>query len=297
MILTPAMLDEHDRCERRYALSRKYEPRSITPLGLLYAALEAALVSEDPEQEAKDTTLRIAQERDLDTAENRFMVVRHTGYLAGILAVALQCRLGNLEKQEPVPFGEHEWHSNLFSGHRIVLMGHWNDDALRSYAHSWGTIGELAALERSLTLTAVILGSHSHGRRHSAWTKGHLHPSNRELRFRKRSGGSLDWQEVWRDQSQIATVDWLKVMQSDGVLDELILNREIRYDPADSRMVQARSDMKDMARSMPHTQETSPMRRSACDEVGRGACPYQACCYSPTPVTPDQLPHLYRIRS
>src|SRR5271167_4450961 len=158
------MLDSYDRCERRYAFSREWESKSISPLALLYRALEAAITTpDDPEQVAKDVTLEIAQKSELQTGgENAFMIIRHIGYLAGIIAVALTEKYGKFTKLPPKHTKDFEWESNLFRvgkrNHRIELVSHLDDDRLRSIAHSWATVGELAALESQLTLTAIVIG-------------------------------------------------------------------------------------------------------------------------------------------
>jgi hypothetical protein len=301
MILSARILDEWDRCEKRYAFAQKYEPKLISPLGVLYAALEAALVASDPEQEAKDETMRQASQYDMILSDlNSFMTVRHIGFLAGIIAVALQERFGAFTR--PILDGD-DWETGLFedaSGrrHRIELVSHFDDDRLRACAHSWKVIGELAALEAPLTLTAVVIGPQRGGRRHSEWTKGLAHPVNRALRFaprtKKKAGFSGTWEKVWRDQENIPTAKWLAQMKQDGVMENLIVSREIAYNRDDHRMVQAREDMIEIRDRMRYARADSPMRRSNCDEFG--GCPFQACCYSPTPKRPLNFPHLYRIR-
>src|SRR5271155_2759674 len=121
--LSAEMLDSYDRCERRFAFSRAWESKSISPLALLYRALESAIQSDSPEQTAKDVTLEIAQKSELQTGgENAFMVIRHVGYLAGIIAVALTERYGKFTKLPPKHTKDFEWESNLFqrtqSGHK-----------------------------------------------------------------------------------------------------------------------------------------------------------------------------------
>src|ERR1035437_4573629 len=93
--------DTFDRCERRYAFSQKYESKLISPLGVLYAAVEAALVADDPEETAKNATMESAASHELILSDlNSFMTIRHCGYLAGIIAVALRQRLGALKRVE-----------------------------------------------------------------------------------------------------------------------------------------------------------------------------------------------------
>ncbi len=300
MRLSAEMLDTFDRCERRFAFSQEWESRAISPLALLYRAVESAIQSPDPEQAAKDTTLSIAQSHEIQTDENKFMIVRHVGYLGAIISVALRERFGALRRVESTE----EWESALFeteSGvrHRIVLISHMDDDVLRSFAHSWGVVGELVSLQAPLTLTAVVVGAHRGGRRHSAWTKGLLHPMNHTLRFARRKGGKGSgfgdsWEEVWREhRGEISLVKWLEGMKSDGVLDSLIVSREIRFNQNDNRLIAAQREMVEISHSMVSASSLAPMRRTSCDEIGRGACPFQAICYSPVETSPEQLVHLY----
>jgi hypothetical protein len=304
MKLSAQMLDTYDRCERRYAYSQNYEPKSISPLGLIYIALEAGIQSDDPEQTAKDATMEAAQNFELQLTDlNAFTVIRHCGYLAGIIAFALREKLGILSAVDQTETDEFTWESGLWEAesgtrHRIELISHFDDDRLRSAAHSWMVIGELAALEAPLHLTQVVIGAHRGGRRHSAWSKAFLHPQNHGLRFGRRqskqSGFSDGWEEVWREhRAEISTAKWINQMRVDGVLDGLIFSRKIAYRPEDNRMKAARQEMVEIAFNMRGASETSPMRRSSCDETGRGACPYQPVCYSPIETSPDRLVHLY----
>lgn len=306
MSLSAEMLDSYDRCERRFAFSREWESKSISPLSLLYRALESAIQAEDPEQVAKDITLEVAQKSELQTGnENAFMIIRHCGFLAGIIATALREKFGLMTRLPPKHTTNFEWESNLFQdhngrNHRIVLVSHLDDDRIRAEAHGWATIGELAALESPLILTSIIIGASRKGRKHSAWTKGYLHPQNRSLRFAKRERGNgftSSWEECWREhKGEISTERWLGVMKEDGVLDELILSREIAYRAEDHRMIAARREMVEIMGRMDSASESSPMRRHSCDVTGRGSCEFQSVCYSPIETSPDRLVHLYQVK-
>lgn len=300
MTLSARTLDEWDRCERRYAFASRYEPKQMSSLGALYAAVEGGLVDDDPEQAAKDTIMRLASSYELILTEiSGFLTIRHIGYLAGIVAKALRVKLGPLERVEPTE----DWESGLFEDaagtrHRIELVSHFDDDRLRACAHSWRVIGELAALEAPLTLTAVVVGPSRGGRRHSEWAKGLAHPISKQLRFaprhNKKTGFSGGWQRVWREQEQIPTAKWLEQMRQDDVMKDLIVSREIAYRPDDNRMIQARREMAEIAEAMRGARDDSPMRRSSCDEFG--GCPFQTVCYSPTPAGPADFPWIYRER-
>src|SRR5271166_4074634 len=319
-ILTAAHYQSLDACPRRLALERDWIPRTLSPLGLAYRALAAAVrapATEDAEQVAKDAALRSLTTHELPATDlDAYSTAVHLGYLAGLIACHMRSRLGVLRRPDPVPFLGSEWRSGCWEDlrgdlHRLVLVSHWDDDRLRAEAHSWATIGELAALDRPLTLWAIIIGAARLGRRHSSWTRGFLHPQNHALRFRRKGAGAAgerdpdvaaatfsgDWQRVWREQCpQVSTRNWLAVMRDDGVLGELVIERRVDLRKDDLRLAAARSEMAQLARQMPDARAESPMRRSSCNDPMRGACPFQALCYSPLPVQAAELPHLYRKR-
>jgi len=89
---------------------------------------------------------------------------------------------------------------------------------------------------------------------------------------------------------------WLDKMGADEVLPDLIQSRRVPYRAEDHRMVKAREDMFTILPQMESASIDDPMRRSSCDEVGRGACVFQPYCWSPTPVEMDDLDYLFRRR-
>lgn len=306
MILDSQLFDVWDRCEKRFAYELTHEPRTISPLGLLYAAVEGSLVAADPKQGAKDAIMDLTQRLDVDAGElSPISAVRHVESMAEVIGLALRTKLGKATRPDDVKLGEHVWHPNLFDCrgelHRIVLAAYLDDDSLRSFAHAWQTIGELAAMERPITLTVVLIGAQRGGRRHTPWAKAFQHPIQKVLRFGRRKGSKADgftegWKEVWREQSNITAETWLDRMKTDEMLGELILSRKVNYNADDERMKTARRDMLEIADEMVRARTDVPMRRSSCDELGRSACPFQPCCYAPTPTEPDDLSHLYRPR-
>jgi hypothetical protein len=306
MILDARMFDTFDRCQRRFAHERTHEPRTVTPTGLMYAGVEGSMTSADPCEGAKDAITQKTAWMDVNAGDlSPISAVRHVEAMAEVIGLALREKLGRATRPQPQSLGEHEWHSSLFvcSGklHRIILVSYIDDDTLRSFAHSWGTIGELVAMQHPLTLTLVVIGAQRGGRRHSPWAKGFLHPIQKQLRIGRRKEGQADgfttgWKEVWREQSGIKAETWLERMKSDEQLGDLIVSRRMQYRAEDGRMVQARKDMLTLAGQMESASPDAPMRRSSCDEIGRGACPFQPVCYSPLGLKVEDFPHLYRER-
>lgn len=303
MILTAQLYDTFDRCHRRLAYERTHEPLTISPLGLLYAAVERSLMALDAIQGVKDAVANVTSRLEVNSGDlSPISSVRHVQAMGEVIALALREKLGQATIPAPVPLESHEWQPGLFdfkgSLHRIVLASHLDDDSLRSFAHAWQTIGELAAMERPIFLTIVVIGAQRGGRRHSHWTKAFQHPIQKSaLRFaprKKNDEFTANWKPIWREQSNISAETWLERMKSDEVIGDLIVSRKINYDGEDQRMIQAKKDMLEIAEQMETARTDAPMRRSSCDEIGRGACPFQACCYSPDGITPMDLPHLFR---
>jgi hypothetical protein len=298
MILSAQLLDTYDRCPRRFAYERTHEPRTISLLGLLYAGVEGHLLGN------ADAITELTQRLDVNAGDlSPISAVRHVQCMAEVIGLALRAKLGAASRPEPTPLCGHEWHTGLFEArselHRIILTSHIDDDSLRSFAHSWQTIGELAALERSITLTVVIIGAQRGGRRHSPWAKGYEHPIQRNLRFAPRNkdkGFTDNWKTVWREQSDYKAETWLDKLKLDNMLPEMIMSRKIQYRGSDARMLQARREVLLLADQMQDSHPDSPMRRSSCDEIGRGPCPFQPVCYSSVSVSPKDLPHLYHPR-
>jgi len=271
---------------------------------LLYAGLEGGLLTGQP----LDAIRAITAVKDVTCGDlAAISVVRHVGFLAEVISLAIRRKLGQMSRLQDVEFGKHRWRSNLFETakgelHRIVLVSYLDDDALRSFAHGWGTVGELAALQRDVTLTAVVIGASRGGRRHSHWAKCYQHPIQKScLRFGRRKGGKAEgftdsWREVWREMTDISAGVWLDKMHADDVLGDLIQSRRIPYRADDHRIVKAREDMFTILPQMEKASPDDPMRRHSCDDPIKGQCPWAFLCWSPSPVEIDDLPHLYRHR-
>jgi hypothetical protein len=268
-------------------------------MGLLYAGVEGGVTGN-----ALDAIRAITAVKDVESGQlAAISSVRHIGFLSEVVSLALTRRFGQFKRLETVPFGKHQWQSNLFESkhglHRILLMASLDDDALRGYAHSWGTVGELVALGKDIILTAVVVGAQRAGRRHSHWTRCFQHPVQKSaLRFARRksgkeSGFTSGWREVWREVTDISAETWVDRMEKDEVLDDLIRTHRVPYRDDDHRIVQAKHDILKILPQMESATADSPMRRSSCDSVF-GACPWSALCWSPTELELSDLAHLYR---
>ena len=304
LLLSAPLYTTFDSCPRRYALESTHETLSISPIGLLYAGVEGGLVAPEPCSGSIDACRAVTAVKDVDSGQlAAISAVRHIGFMAEVVALALVRRFGRFRRLAPESFGKHQWQSNLFESkhglHRILLMSSLDDDALRGYAHGWGTLGELAALQRDVTLTAVVVGPQRGGRRHSHWTRCFQHPVQKSaLRFARRKGGKASgftdqWREVWREATDISAATWVDRMEADDVLDDLIRTHLVPYRAEDYRIEQAKRDMLKILPQMERASVDDPMRRTSCDSVF-GPCSWSAYCWAPSEVTLGDLAHLYR---
>ena len=249
-MISAQLLDTIDRCPRRYALERTHETRTITTMGLLYAGVEGGItgsaLNADPFYYRRQGCGSGATRGNLGSA-SRWI------YGGSRVSLALTRRFGQFRRIDLVPFGKHEWQSNIFESkhglHRIILTSSLDDDALRGYAHAWGTVGELVALKKDIILTAVVVGAQRGGRRHSHWTKCFQHPVQKSaLRFARRKGGKADgftegWREVRREATDIAAATWVDRMESDSVIEDLIRVHRVPFKADDARMTRAKKAM------------------------------------------------------
>ena len=186
-------------------------PEASSTTGLLYAGVEGGILAPDG---AIDAIRAITTRKDVDSGQlAAISAIRHVGFAAEVISLALCRKFGRFTRIANMQFGKHEWQSNLFQSkhglHRIILVAHLDDDSLRGYAHSWGTVGELAALQQDVILTAVVTGAQRAGRRHSHWTKCFQHPVQKsrsgslEAKGGKGIGFTDGWPEVWREATDI----------------------------------------------------------------------------------------------
>lgn len=304
MILSAKQFTSYDACPRRYALEQSYEPRSITPIGLLYAGVEGGIVEPGG---AIDAIRAVTTRKDVESGSlAAIAAVRHIGFMAEVVSLSLTRRFGRFRRVKPVDLDGHEWHSGLFESkqglHRILLMSTLDDDALRGYAHAWATVGELAALRTDLSLTAVVVGSQRDGRRHSHWSKCYQHPIQKSaLRFSRRKGGkgagfTDGWREVWRERTELSAEVWVDKMEADEALEDLIRVHRVPFREGDTRIERAKADMFAILPQMASASVDDPMRRGSCDSVF-GPCAFSPFCWASSPVEMQDLAHLYRAVS
>jgi hypothetical protein len=295
-LISAEKIATYEICPRRYLWTGKYRTR-VSPIRALYMALDAGLRTEkDPERAAENELLALAASPGLDVVgHDVYAVAMHHAKLSGVLASALRSAWSAPWKTvEPVTLsGGHEWQSGAYKTadgaiRRLALVDRWSDDRRMQEIAGWRTMGEACALDQTLLVTAVTIGSSHDKRRHSAWTRCYRHPRNRTYRFQRKTStedfGST-WVPVWREDSGISTADWLTQMRADGCMTDLVHTVQV---PVPKGREAYLNEMNRIAGDMGKVPEVPPMRLAGC--YGFAPCPFLGVC-------PDTKPDKYGFRA
>lgn len=254
-------------------------------------ALDAGLRTEkDPERAAENEYLSLAASPGLDVVGGDvYSIAMHHAKLAGIVAAAL--RSAWKEPWTPVEqvslSGDHLWQSAAYHAEgirRIALVDRWSDDRKQQEVSGWRTIGEVCALGKPLLVNAISIGHSKEKRRHSDWTRCYRHPRNGTYRMRRKTSEedfSQTWKKVWREDSGIPTLDWLKQMRADGSIADLVHTVMV---PVPLGREAYLGEMVRLAGELASLREVPSMRLAGC--YGFAPCPFLGVC-------PDVKPENY----
>jgi len=283
-------LTSFELCPRRYAWTSAYKSFRVSPIRALFMGLDAGLRSEkDPEKAAENEVLKIAANPGLDLiGDSIYSVAFHHAKLAGVLTAALRSSSDGPWK----PFkGTDTWESACYDlgdgkPRRISLVDRWSDDRQQVEMYGWRSIGEAAALNMPIKLTAISIGAARDRHRYSAWTRAHRHPKNRTIRFKRKTStedfGST-WLPVWREDSDVTTEAWLTQMQKDGCMEDLVNTVHI---PVPIRRGDYLAEMDRLAGEMESTADNPPMRLAGC--FGFNPCQFRNVCHGSKEPLPEK---------
>ena len=287
------LLEGADRCGRIPYLSRSWQRRTMSPMSVLYRAIELGLESpdEDPGQAAGDHVMTLAVDRGLETPQSDlFGLANHLAAIADLVTWILRPQ-GPWERPENVKVGSAVWESGAFlsaSGtrlRRILLVDHWNEARELAESHSWRSFGECAAYGMPMDQTIVVLGQNRSGRRHGAFSKAWTHPVSKQIRFRKRDGSGFDgnWTPIYREDWEGSREGWLDAMTQDSVLGDSVLSVEL-LPPDEAPTIRLLAE-RGLTRLREATALPDP-HLSQCD--GISPCAYRDACWTFQPPS-EQL--------
>lgn len=293
IVLNSERLATWELCPRRYHWQEKYLNLRVSLVRALYMALDAGLRAEtDPEKAAENQFLSLARSPGLDIAgEDVYAIAVHHAKLAGILALALRSAWDVPWKAvDPVdlPRGR-TWHSALYDAgedyyRRIALVDSWSDSRRLQEVYGWRTLGEVCAMERTILLHAITIGTSHERRRHSPWTRCYLAPRGNAFRFKRiraKEGFSGAWRQDWRENMEIPTEDWLTKMREDGCITDLVHTVKVpiptNKNAYESKMLRMSQQMRQPVGDFPD------FRLAGC--FGFSPCAFRAVCHGGT--TPE----------
>lgn len=293
------LLNNLESCQRRGLWSRDYEPQQLHPTEILRRSIYAGLTTEreDFGEAAGEEVMSLCGDRgmDIDTAKvhiNLYDTGIHHAAIADLVTSRLRTD-GPWQRPEPVD----GWESGAFVGpkglRRIVLTAYWDDERAAAECHSWQTLAELAIYKQPMSLEVIILGAFRKGRRHSAWSKGFLHPRNRQLRFKRNAHyGQRDkpfgenWIPVWReDHDQLTREQWLEAMEADAMFEDIHLSIPVVL-PGAANLQRLRDLIARKTERLEKLKGLPEPSYSSCHNV-ISPCPFQGCCLVPAEVSPS----------
>ena len=238
MITTESFV-QHDQCQRLRTYSDRYEPLRVSLNWALNEALYAAFAGNNPAFAAQRMmSLATTPGIDIDSRNLYESVIHHSRLIELIATYALS--VGNASIPSPISmkWGEFQPKSFLMTTsqlRRIVLVDRWSKDRENLERMSWRTVADTAVTNRPMVVTAIVIGGVRNGLRPSPWTQGFQHPANKGIRIQRREGEFIDtWRQVYREQTPLRPVEWLREMQNDNAFEgrvfsfteDVPLNRE-----------------------------------------------------------------------
>jgi hypothetical protein len=273
LTLTSELLYEHDVCQRACTWNRMYAPFRCSLNKAMNTAIWNALAENDPNR-ASETIMSLAVKPGIDIEGSKvYDGVIHTSRLCEVLSTYLlsveKCSLAGPVTCE---WGQYEFKSFLMPDgrlRRVVLCDRWSPEREQLERFSWRTAADCCISNRPMLLNILVIGSQRGGLRSSPWVRGFQHPKTGEVRVQKREGKFVDsWREVYRENTTLKALDWLRIMQGDGAFEGRVFS--VTQEPVNQKEVLAQ--VAAMAKEMGSMRQT----RSSCYRFR--PCPFLPAC-------------------
>lgn len=229
MTFTSDDLALFDECSRRFVWSKEWSTGLTLPVAL-YKALEVGLLA-GAGAAAREHFLALCARPGLSiSAWNLYAICVHHAALAEIIVDYLTGD-GPWQRAEGVRIDSHTYQplSYLLGDGRLrraILCTRWDSLREQEERFGWRTVGDIAATGRPMIINAISIGPLVKGFRHSPWARGYFHPRNGGLRVKRAEGQEPefkgDWKRRFREDTEITTRDWLKVMQGDKAFEDCV---------------------------------------------------------------------------
>lgn len=284
MTFTTEDFAEYDRCPRFHQWNSLYQPLRISSHAALHEALTAAISGGDSIL-ASERIMALAAAPGLDhKASNLYSSAVHHSKLAETLATYALSVDSKPLGVIPMKWGDFQPESTLLSDGRLrrfVLADRWSPEREQIEKFNWRTAADCAVTNRPMVVTALMIAGIREGFRPCPWTQGFVHPKTGETRIQKRSGNFTDsWRKVYRENSGLSALEWLKIIQSDKSFPEIVFSFTAEV-PKDREQILEQMAKMVEEMSAPIARQT----RSACYRFT--PCPFLQPCATAT--SPAQL--------
>jgi len=183
---------------------------------------------------------------------------------------------------------------------RFIAVSHWSEEREAFERHSWYVLGEIAHYEMPMQMVVAVLGPMRGGRRSGYFSKGLLHPSQKNLRFRRKKGKTIgDFKETWlpifrEEHAEISRETWLQAMMDDDVLQEVLFVVRVPVpEPETCRTI--RELAKVQLEKLQAITTLPPKQLATCwDPIA--PCPFRVCCHGTPETEPGPLLQTFRKR-
>ena len=283
MLLNSEDLALHDQCQRFQTYTSLYQPFRVSLNFALNESLHAAFEG-DKASLAADKFMALATRPgiDIDAAKLYESVIHHVRLAELVATYVLSVEKTSVPGPITTDWGKFQPRSFLMADgrlRRVVLCDRWNKDRENLERFSWRTASDTAITNRPMVITAIVIGGIKAGFRVSPWTQGYEHPQTREMRVQRREGEfNENWRTLYREQTDLKPLEWLRLMQSDGAFENRVFS--VTEDVPKNRD-EVLESISRMASEMGSLRQT----RSACYRFR--PCPFLKSCLEDQP--PAQL--------
>lgn len=298
---TADLLTASETCQRKGFFSRSWTSTKIRPTEMTLAGIKAALVAtEAPDgafgNVAGTEIMQLAQDRGMETDSPRlYDAVLHHASIADLISTVIRKPNDPPWQLAPAIKG---WNPDCFISpdgnylRRVLVVSNWSDERHSSEFRSWHTLGNIAHLKLPMQLVVCIIGQMRDGLRPSSpWASGFQHPTNHQLRFRKKSRSQSEvfsekWEKIYReDHDEITREDWLEAMLKDDVLREVCFREDIPIPPT-PHLQRVRDMASKKLERLYALKETPEANLSGCDWPV--ACPFRRLCHTLPEKEPEE---------
>lgn len=268
----------HDSCQALRTFSNRYQPLRVSINFALNESLHSAFSTGYPsDASGKMISLGTNPGIDMESGKLYESVIHHSRLVELLATYILAIERPTIPSPISCAWGEFQPRSFLTADgrlRRVVLVDRWTTEREKMERFSWRTAADTALTNRPMVITALVIGASRGGLRPSPWTQGFTHPQW-GLRIQKRDGENFadNWRSVYREQTDLKSLEWLTAMQKDGVFEGRVFSVTEDVPPN-------RAQVLDHLALMAEEMSGNPTRQTRSSCYRFRPCPFLPACAS-----------------